>query len=81
LYLDTLTTGTTVFASWTAANKAAKWATFTQNTSLQAKTASFKSGYQLVTQDISGTTVANSGHVYGLLGQGDTMIATTTKAF
>lgn len=34
-----------------------------------------------MTQDISGTTVANAGHVYGLLGQGDAMIATDTKAF
>lgn len=59
---------TTAVLAWTAANKAAMWATFTMNTSLQTVATSYRVGYQLVTADTAGTTVANAGHVYGLLG-------------
>jgi hypothetical protein len=39
-------------------------------------------GYQQVTADTTGTTVASTAHIYGLLGQGDAMATiTTTKAF
>jgi hypothetical protein len=72
---------TTLFAAWTADNKAAGFTTFYMNGSIQDVSTSYRVGYQLVTADTAGSTVAKTGHVYGLLGQGDAMVAATTKAF
>jgi len=73
-------TGNTL-AEWTAANKAAKWGTLYLNKGVQSVAATYKLGYQMVTADTTTTTVASTGHIYGLLGQGDLMIDPTTLAF
>jgi hypothetical protein len=73
-YKPTMTGTGNTFLEWTADNKAAKWATFSQNSMVQAIASTWRMGYQIVSADTSvGTpTLTTAGHIYGLLGQGAT---------
>lgn len=63
---------TTAFSAWTAANKASKWSTFSEQDSIPSVVGSFKEGYLQVSSDVSAVPTADSlkyvGHTYGLLG-------------